>query len=40
MMCSRVSQLSDKNHESARVVLAAQGWQHVRMQSKVELRGG
>ena len=30
-MCSRVSQLSDEDYESARLVVPGKGWKHVRM---------
>ena len=36
-MCSRVSQLSDNDSESAGLVVASQSWKHVRVSSKVEL---
>ena len=37
-MCSRVSQLSDNDSESARLIVASQSWKRVRVFSEVELR--
>ena len=38
-MSSSVSELSDEDCESARLVVTGQGWTHVRMSSEVALRG-